>query len=152
MSEYLIKQLDQHLIDGWAKYNDSYEDSDQPRIVVQARIENSHEVIEMILDTASPWNILSREIAREYGELPPPEDTIPLSTRLGKIYGQIVPFSIKLLMSHGRDIDIEGQFFIPNDDNLSIPNFIGYQGCLQRIKTVLDPQHNGIGFSLYSGI
>ncbi len=100
-----------------------------------------------ILDTGSPWCILSKEQAKEINPDYKNEALEPrcLNIRGEKTEGVLIRLPITLIAEEGEDITIDGTVFVPQDER-DIPNFIGLGGFLERIKFAVDPQINAFYF------
>lgn len=63
-----------------------------------------------------------------------------LSTRLGQFHGSLFRGLITVLASSGESLDVEATAFLTPE--WPGPNFLGYQGFLQRIRFAVDPENN----------
>ncbi len=63
-----------------------------------------------------------------------------LSTRFGRVRGTFFRGLITLLAHGGEPLDVDSTIFISPD--WTGPNFLGYQGLLQRIRFAFDPETN----------
>jgi len=96
-----------------------------------------------ILDTGSPWCILSKEQVEALNRNYKNEslETKYLHIRGEKTKGVLIRLPITICAEEGNDITIEGTVFVPQDER-EIPTFIGLDGFLNRIKFAIDPQIN----------
>jgi predicted aspartyl protease len=139
---------------GSTSYQDHYPgDPRNPRIVVSVATERDsvgEQTTQMILDTGATWCVLHPEIAESWG-LYPSDDDLPQQYRVqGILYdGHLVRARIRLLASHGQSLAAEVTFFIPNSDNgeqWNLPNFLGYEAFLTRVRIGIDAQENFLYF------
>jgi hypothetical protein len=70
----------------------------------------------------------------------PVPDLVSLSTRLGVFHGRLHRGLITLLADTGEPLDVPSTVFVTPD--WPGPNFLGYQGLLQRIRFAVDPESN----------
>lgn len=96
-----------------------------------------------VLDTGAPWCILNEEQAKELNPNYKDEaiDTKCLNIRGEKTKGVLIRLPITICAEQGLDIIIEGTVFVPQDER-DLPNFIGLEGLLSRIKFAINPQSN----------
>jgi len=100
-----------------------------------------------VLDTATPWCILNEEQAKELNPNYKDEaiDTKCLIIRGEKTEGVLIRLPVTICAEQGVDIIIEGTVFVPQDER-DLPNFIGLDGFLSRIKFAINPQSNDFYF------
>ena len=127
-------------------YLDRYDSGADNRICVGVKFDTLPKTL-AIIDTGAPWCVLNREQAQV---LDPDYKTQALQTksltiRGFQIDGVLIRIPITLCAEKGRDITIEGTVFIP-DDEFNIPNFIGLDGLLCRIRFAIDPENNDFYF------
>jgi hypothetical protein len=93
------------------------------------------------VDTAAPWCIfepaVAKTLAQDFLLLEP---RITLSTRLGLVQGALYRGSITIPTEEADPLDLDATVFLSPD--WRGPNFIGYQGLLQRIRFAVDPGEN----------
>ena len=63
---------------------------------------------------------------------------------MGVFRGQLYRGLITLLADEGSPLDVEATVFVTPD--WPGPNFLGYQGLLQRIRFAVDPESNRFYF------
>lgn len=131
---------------GVARYVDNNDQSrNEARIIVQARLSTeSGPTIEMVIDTAATWNVIHPELANLCRFDLSSGERSSLSTRFGSIDGVIVRHELVLIASRGNDVVVDSTFFVPDQWNDSLPNFIGYNGCLCHISFAIDPISNEV--------
>lgn len=100
-----------------------------------------------IVDTGSPYCILNKEQIKtadpDYIELA--TERFKYEIRGDKLEGVLIRYPIRFIAETGDDLIIEGSVFVP-DDEVPIPNFIGLEGCLSRMKFAVDSQSNTFFF------
>jgi hypothetical protein len=115
--------------------------SSDARILVYLELEMISKTIVTMVDTAAPWCIFEPEVGdllRPY--LSPVQEQAILSTRMGTLRGGLFRVPVKLPADEGQPLDLEATVFLSPD--WRGPNFIGYQGLLQRIRFAVDPETN----------
>jgi hypothetical protein len=65
---------------------------------------------------------------------------VVLDTRLGTLKGSLYRIPVALPADEGQPLEAEATVFLSPD--WRGPNFIGYQGLLQRIRFAVDPEVN----------
>ncbi|HEY3998703.1 MAG TPA: hypothetical protein VGO93_07545 [Candidatus Xenobia bacterium] len=94
--------------------------------------------VDALVDTGAPWCILGDRLAEKAGwlEHAPTLSTI-LHTRLGRLRGYLRREYLTLVAESGESLSVEATFFV-SPDWLG-PTFIGYSGCLERMRFAVDP-------------
>ena len=72
--------------------------------------------------------------------LEPLPGRVRLSSRVGSFEGALFRGLITLPADRGEPLDVEATIFLSPE--WTRPNFLGYQGLLQRIHFAVDPEHN----------
>jgi hypothetical protein len=112
-----------------------------PRIFVRVRPNPLVTPIRAILDTAAPWCILRPQIgALIADELEAVSGSVKLSSRLGVFEGRLYRGLLTLLAEKGESLDLEVTYFL--SPLWRGPNFLGYEGALDRIRFAVDPHAN----------
>ena len=91
-----------------------------------------------VVDTAAPWCVFRPDVVLDHFE--PVPDRVVLSTRLGVFHGRLYRGLITLVADQGTPLDVDATVFLAPD--WPGPNFLGYQGFLQRIRFAVDPESN----------
>jgi len=94
-----------------------------------------------VVDTGAPWCILPKEQAKEL-DLDYRNEALEtkwLNIRGERTEGVLIRLPITICAEQGKDIVIEGTVFVPQDER-DLPNFIGLDGFLSRIKFAINPQ------------
>lgn len=110
------------------------------RIVVHVGIHRIHDPVLAVVDTAAPWCIFEPGVAAALRRTFSPLRNVVLSTRLGRFGGTLYRGSITLVAEEGENLDVDSTVFISPD--WRGPNFLGYEGFLQRIRFAVDPENN----------
>jgi len=113
----------------------------EARIVVPVELKSVAKPVLAVVDTAAPWCIFEPVVAESLvrNSLPILRQTF-LSTRLGMIQGSLYREVLRIPADEGEPLDVEASVFLSPD--WRGPNFIGYQGLLQRIRFAVDPEVN----------
>ena len=113
----------------------------EARILVPLSLELISRTILAVVDTAAPWCIFEPEVGNHLRQaVSPSEEQVVLSTRLGTINGSLYRVPLRVPADEGESLDVEATVFLSPD--WRGPNFIGYQGLLQRIRFAVDPETN----------
>jgi hypothetical protein len=113
----------------------------EARIVIPVTLESVEEPVLAVVDTAAPWCVFEPIVAKTLARnLLPLQRHVSLSTRLGVIRGALYRVAITIEADEGNSLNLEGTVFLSPD--WPGPNFIGYQGLLQRIRFAVDPETN----------
>jgi hypothetical protein len=111
------------------------------RIVIPVAISSIPKPVLAVVDTAASWCIFEREVGSRFAQglirLP---GRVVLSTRLGVFQGTLYRGQITLPADEGESLDLDATVFVCPD--WPGPNFLGYQGFLQRIRFAVDPKNN----------
>ncbi len=104
----------------------------------------------MVLDTGAPWNVLQPELV-EVMECAPERLDMPRRLLIRGIWydGQLARAQYSLIAMVGSPLVIEGLFFIPDAGQQgleSLPNFLGYRGCIERCIIAIDPAEGVVCF------
>lgn len=128
---------------GGVRYVDAHQSysASEARIVIPVTVESVDEPVLSIVDTGAPWCIFEPVVAEVLARnFLPLQRQISLSTRLGVIHGALYRVAIRIAADEGDSLNLEGTVFLSPD--WRGPNFIGYQGLLQRIRFAVDPETN----------
>ncbi len=123
-------------------YTDQIGEHPESRIYVSVQFDTLPKTF-AVLDTGAPWCILNEEQAKELNPNYKDEaiDTKSLNIRGEKTEGVLIRLPVTICAEQGVDIIIEGTVFVPQDER-DLPNFIGLDGFLSRIKFAINPQSN----------
>ena len=127
---------------GCSTYVDNYPGDETNKIRIKVQF-STLPPCHAILDTGSPFPILLKQQADEL-EIDLSQslrDTV-LYIRGHRVTGSLIRLPVMLIADEGDSLEIESTVFIP-DEEITIPNFIGYDGLLQRIRFAIDPL-NGV--------
>jgi hypothetical protein len=115
------------------------------RIMIPVAVGPISEPVLAVVDTAASWCIFEREVgsilAQGLTRIP---GRVSLSTRLGVLQGVLYMGQITLPADEGEPLDVDATVFVSPD--WPGPNFLGYQGFLQRIRFAVDPESNTFYF------
>jgi hypothetical protein len=113
----------------------------EARILVPLSLEAISQTLFAVVDTAAPWCIFEPEVGSLLRQcLSPSQEHAVLSSRFGTLRGSLYRVPIALIAEEGESLDVEATVFLSPD--WPGPNFIGYQGLLQRIRFAVDPETN----------
>lgn len=149
MAEFSQLLFESGFCTGAVFYSDHYEaDKNQNRIVLMGSIEDDI-VINLILDTASPWNVINPEFfeEKEFANC----EKHKLNIRGRSYDGFLIRKNITIRATEGEDVTIESTFFIPRlneGDSWNYPNFLGLDGFLNRIRCAINPIENTFYFGI----
>jgi hypothetical protein len=128
---------------GVSRYSDRGDESfdPDPRIYLEVQAGIPEGTILAMVDTAAPWCIFESRISELIREsCDRVSEDILLSTRLGTFRGKLYRGPLFVPALDGEPLNVEMTAFVSPD--WPGPNFIGYQGLLQRIRFAVDPETN----------
>jgi hypothetical protein len=113
----------------------------EARILVRVALDSITDTVLAVMDTAAPWCIFEPRVRLALERtLEPVIARTALSTRLGVFHGSLYRIPVRLAADEGESLSLEATVFLSPD--WRGPNFIGYQGLLQRIRFAVDPETN----------
>ena len=110
--------------------------ADEPHIYLQVGTDLADFRWWAIVDTAAPWCVVVPAIADALGLST--RDRRRLSTRFGVMRGEVHRVPLILLADAGGAMRIDATVFASAD--WPGPNFVGYQGFLERLRFAVDPR------------
>jgi hypothetical protein len=128
---------------GSARYVESRLDitGSEARILLNLSLELIPRPLLAVVDTAAPWCIFEPAVGNLLTQrFSPAEEGVVLNTRLGTLEGSLYRIPVFLPANEGKSLEVEATVFLSPD--WRGPNFIGYQGLLQRIRFAVDPEVN----------
>ena len=138
--------FDSGFASGLVYYEDQYPGQDPTaRIVLTVTVAGLH-TVQAIVDTGAPWCLFDADILAELESMH--ADTLPIErlTIRGVLYqGRLTRIVLSLRADEGEDLDLEATVFVPilnPGETWNVPNFIGLQGLLSRIRFAVDPAEN----------
>lgn len=138
---------------GLTRYTDHFPgDSEQhARIVIPVRIAGDR--IPVILDTGAPWCVLSPQLIASLIATRQAEYMLDARYLVrGITYdGALFRLEIRFGDDLGNDVSVDATVFVPTLEPGTPwlhPNFIGLDGCLNRIWFTVDPVENVFYFGL----
>ncbi len=129
-----------------ARYIDSDGEILRPeaRIVIRIASSPSGRPVLTVVDTAASWCVFKPDVAALLDHFDRLPDVVALSTRLGVFRGRLYRGFITLMADEGEPLEVQATVFVAPD--WPGPNFLGYQGFLQRIRFAVDPESNTFYF------
>jgi hypothetical protein len=113
----------------------------EARIVIPLQLAHIPKPVFAVVDTAAPWCIFEPRVAKTLAEnFLLLEPRAVLSTRLGLIHGALYRGLIAIPAEEANSLEVDATVFLSPE--WRGPNFIGYQGLLQRIRFAVDPEVN----------
>jgi len=106
----------------------------------------------LLWDTAAPWCILNPAIVEQMS--PNSMERVGedrQNIRGIKYEGDLIRTNIKLHADYGEDLVIDATIFVPIlkfDEVWNLPNFLGLDGFLHRLRFAVDPQSNTFYFGM----
>jgi len=128
---------------GKCRYADTDQDNpgSEARILVRISLSLVPGSVLAVVDTAAPWCIFGPDVGLSLRRaFWPVEGQVSLSTRIGRLRGDLYRLPLTLLADEGENLEVEATVFLSPD--WRGPNFIGYEGLLQRIRFAVDPETN----------
>jgi hypothetical protein len=93
-----------------------------------------------LLDTGAEWSVIGEDVLPLIeDQLGPPIRSLYMSTRLGRIFGELHRVNITLLTdpNQGDELTVESTTFV--SEEWEGPVILGYRGFMERIRFALDP-------------
>lgn len=90
-----------------------------------------------LLDTGASWSVLNVEVAKELKLLDGHGEPLAMSTRIGRIEGNLVRTAATLVAEDGDSVVVDATVFVSHEWHQ--PTVIGYSGLLERIRFAIDP-------------
>ena len=132
-----------------ASYLDHHPDRTRPNSAIYVRvilpIGNGVEVL-ALLDTGSPYCILSPDFCNQLGLRPVDGFRTTLNTRGGSVEGWLHRVDLTIPAEAGDDLEIDATVFAPIEWRHG--EFLGYSGLLGRINFAIQPNQNKFFFDL----
>jgi hypothetical protein len=115
--------------------------SGEPTAKLAIEVEIAGVRVSAIVDTAAPYMICEPEIAEQLSFTASESiGATQLRTHLGLVTGHLYRAPIILPAASGASVELQATVFVPEgdkwDDN---PSFLGFHGCLERIRVAIDP-------------
>jgi hypothetical protein len=136
---------------GATRYADHYPGEEHSARIVVRAIPEGGNTIYMIIDTGAPWCVLDPELADAWGLLS--EDSyrpdVRLNIRGNSYYGRLIRMEIALHAEIGQTLTVMATVFIPElepGQAWDLPNFIGLNGFLDRIRFAVGAAENAFYF------
>ena len=95
-----------------------------------------------VIDTGAPYVILDPGLAQSLGvDSGSALLAANLSIRGHRTQGSLHRMNVTIMADEGEEITIEATVFIPKVDPAlwSLPSFVGWTGCLERLRLAIDP-------------
>jgi hypothetical protein len=104
-----------------------------------------------VVDTAAPYMICEPEIAGQLSlSVSESIGATQLRTHLGVITGHLFRVPITLHASAGMSVELQATLFVPQPDQwVDNPSFLGFHGCLERIRLAIDPGADMFYFGVF---
>lgn len=125
---------------GKARFSDVGAQSQEPTAKVYVPIVIAGLQILAQLDTGAAWSVLPSEICDALNLLNGDGPVVPVSTRLGLKHGRLERIVLTFLASEGLSLDVDATVFVSDDWDGEA--FVGWGGCLERVRIALDPGQN----------
>ncbi len=107
--------------------------------------------ITAVVDTAAPYMICEPEIAEQLSfSVSESIGATQLRTHLGPVTGHLYRAPITLPAASGASVELQATVFVPQPDQwIDNPSFLGFHGCLERIRLAIDPSTDSFYFGPY---
>lgn len=141
---------------GVTYYRDDYPGEEGRSLIVLAVIVEKNLTIEAVVDTGAPWCVLDPQIAEQVGvsaetTYASSADRVSIGIRGYTLYGALHRMRIGFYNEQeGNDLEVEATVFVPDlhaGAEWDLPNFIGLNGFLERIRFAVDPAENAFYFA-----
>ena len=141
----MLSEEGQPFTTGLCKYYDGIEadESGDSKLFIAVKLGTLETPILAMVDTGAPFCIFEPEILAELGYSFEVDRAIRLSTRRGPKLGSPDRIPITFIANEGKSLEVESTVFVTVDWK---GNFIGFMGCLQRLRFAIDPSANSFHF------
>jgi len=100
-----------------------------------------------IIDTAAPWSILQFDLACRLGLPTGGGEAKTLRSWRGTYDGVLERIQIEITANEGNSLITESTFFVAEGwTGANHPNFLGWNGILERLRFAVDPGNNHFYF------
>lgn len=123
---------------GYIPYSERWGMDTTFRIVVAVTLVNV--ITSAIVDTGAPWCIFGPEEFRDLRDQYAPIATQTLALRTVSVSGALYRVPMRLEAEAGSGITVDATVFVPDVEEWTLPNFIGLDGFLSRIRFAVDPE------------
>ncbi|HKV42063.1 MAG TPA: hypothetical protein VJX67_22855 [Blastocatellia bacterium] len=117
--------------------------SGRRRLGLTIEVEIAGQQTEAIIDTAAPYLICSPDLAERLNLGPADAlESLDILIRGTRIRGGSHRAEFTLFASEGASLSVEATAFVPDaahNFGAHHPSFIGYAGCLERMRFAIDP-------------
>lgn len=129
-------------------------DEETNRILLTVKIDGLD--TQAVVDTGAVWLVCAPGIA-EVLELDPEAgmECLPVSIRGARFRGTLHRLRLTLLAEEGESLELEGTAFVPEPDpgqDWPWPSFLGFHGCLERIRFAVNPTTEMFYFGPANGV
>lgn len=142
---------------GVCRYVDRFSGDPNTRLVIEVVFgsqQSSTVYTSAIVDTGAPWCILNPEEAAALDmNLYPQLQTDRLIVRGIAYNGNLYRIPVTLSAYAGNRIEVEATVFVPllmAGETWLLPNFLGLEGFLHRLRFAVDPEHNDFYFGSFA--
>lgn len=104
---------------------------------IHVRVAFGEVLVLALLDTGASWSVLNVEVAEDLELLDGHGEPLAMSTRIGRIEGNLVRTAATLVAEDGDSVDVDSTVFVSHEWRQ--PTVIGYSGLLERIRFAIDP-------------
>lgn len=117
-----------------------YETRADAKLSLQVQIEGV--TTTAVIDTGAPYLICNPELASQidFSRLATLEAT-QIRTHIGLVQGQLFRMGVMLLAEEGNTLELQATAFVPDPSRWAKnPSFLGFYGCLERVRFAVDPE------------
>ncbi len=151
MAQFFSKLTRTGFVSGVTRYEDHYPGQEDSARMVIPLVVAGQLTVPAIVDTGAPWCILDPEIAEWVQDavqaLYTPEQRLMIR---GVLYrGRLLRLTLTLPSFQGESLQVEATVFVPiltNGEIWTLPNFVGLDGFLNRMRFAIDPTENSFYF------
>ena len=132
---------------GACRYEDSPQDEPQSRrIVIPLRLADDANITRAVVDTGAPWSVLNPDRAEKLQNYSMEYRDLRILIRGMNYRGDIWRIPVEMIAHEGQGFRFEASVFVPKFrsefDTWNLPEFVGLQGFLDRIRFAVDPEEN----------
>lgn len=121
---------------------------DNPKLNLRLEIEGVLSLA--VVDTAAPYLVCSLALGEQLDLSKAAHlGSAEIRTYRGIIRGALYRLSVKLIATEGSSAQFEATAVVPEPDQdhwRDAPTFLGFQGCLERVRFAIDPSEDRFYF------
>lgn len=116
------------------------------RLVIPLRLAEENIITYAVVDTGAPWSVLDPGRTKTLTGYSIDDTDVRLQIRGTRFKGDLWRIPVEMVAHEGNSFTFEATVFVPKfrieTETWSLPEFVGLQGFLDRIRFAVDPEEN----------